>query len=73
MSATLKWRPIDSGRVLPYPLRAVMEKRFSSWPLRVGECWKSYFEGLADAGIEGAAEVLGLLAIHEEIELWLDY
>lgn len=72
MSATLKWRPVDKGDSLPVTLRFAIEKRMS-FPVRLGYNDRGYVQGLMDAGIGGAEELLELIDQHGEIELFCVY
>jgi hypothetical protein len=71
MSSTLYWVPTPRDRKpLPDRLKHALQKRYSS-PLHTkitgAEC--DYLEGLRDAGIDGAEELLEAVLQHGEIEL----
>lgn len=70
MSATLVWqvKPKSDYKSLPFQLRCVLEKKWI-FPVVVGFSDLYYLEGLKDAGIEGAEELMGLIHQFEEIEL----
>lgn len=74
MSATLYWYPVvpPKGHALPDQLRFVLQKDRGwerEWKIDVGH--RGYFEGLRDAGIEGAQAVLDALDKHDTIILEL--
>ena len=77
MSVTLTWRRIACGTRLPDALRRILEEHRMQDPRRV---WKvsqcedgDYFSGLANAGVDGAQEVLDALEDHGSIILELGY
>lgn len=70
MGLTLIWRPLAEGTDLPDELRRVLEAKYRThWPIRISRDEWGYFEGLRDAKISGAAEVLDLIEKHGELEL----
>jgi len=82
MSSTLLWRPAISqeGKSLPYELKRVISRRLWDTDGTIGDgtalvsnCDIPYLEGLRDSGIEGAAELIKLIAKHGEIVLWHEH
>ena len=73
MSTTLYWQPVPNLpplRSLPCGLKGFLAKRYldhgslkGSFTIRRGSLGAlNYLEGLADAGIDGAAELIGAIA-----------
>lgn len=80
MSASLHWRPVarEPHPTLPYALRRVLgtklwgEGEFGvNSPVEVGKSLLPYLEGLADAGVDGAAELVAIIRQHGVVELWI--
>ncbi len=73
MGMTLVWqiKPKSNYKSLPFQLRCVLERKWS-FPVVVGYSDIAYLEGLKDAGIEGAEELMELIHQFEEIELNLE-
>lgn len=79
MSSNLMWRPArppKSGS-LPKDLKFKISKRLwgtdgscGDGEATVTESDIPYLEGLADAGISGAAELIELIRKHGEVVLW---
>ena len=77
MSRSLYWRPVDiSNRSFPYDLKEAISKKL--WGS--GGCGEAamtindipYVEGLRDAGVKGAQELIDVLDEHKSIILWLE-
>lgn len=76
MSATLKWEPSKrKSQSLPDALKFVLRDKGGVTSERTifGRGNISYLRGLADAGVEGAQELIDAIDKHEEVELWLEY
>jgi hypothetical protein len=74
MSQSLYWVPAVArkGRVLPTDLKLALQRRDDGGPdMIVDASNRMYFEGLRDAGIQGAEEVLEALDKYGEIKLYL--
>lgn len=71
MSSNLYWRPVQSAKNdLPDSLKFALRKRFHTLerlPLSYKEL--GYFQGLLDAGVEGAQEIIDAIEKYEQIEL----
>jgi len=78
MSSTLMWKPLTGAQgSLSYELKRVISKRL--WDTD-GSCGGGvatmnstdldYLQGLMDAGIEGADEIIDLIHEHGDIQLW---
>ena len=73
MSGTLKWKPIKSKGSLPDELRFIFENKYS-FPVEMSSSDVSYIEGLRDAGIKSASDLLELLEKYPDgIELDVEY
>lgn len=71
MSGSLYWKPVSrDGYCLSNRLRDVFEK---SGKTKLNHEDYSYIEGLLDAGIEGAEDLLSAINEHGEIELDIRY
>ena len=70
MSATLVWqiKPTSRYKGLPIQLRYILEKKWC-FPKVVDLSDIPYFQGLNDAGIEGAEELIDIIKQFIEIEL----
>ena len=81
MSSNLMWRPFkEASGSLPKELKRAISKRL--WGSdgscgigddRVDESDIPYLEGLMDAGVKGAAELITLIRKHGEIQLWHEH
>lgn len=77
MGATLVWRPVvpQEGRELPYKFLAVLERREQG--LSVESYWGpddlDYLQGLKDAGIDGAEDMIAAIKKHGHIKLNREY
>jgi len=71
MSCSLYWKPIieNSFRVGDHILRNAIENRYSL-PTVIGFSAKNYLEGLRDAGVNGAEDLLEAIEKHGEIEVY---
>lgn len=72
MSSNIYWRPIVpiEGHRLPFALKSVLRKKFG-YPIQ-GVLQASdlgYIEGLKDAGIEGAEQLIEAVEKHQMIEV----
>lgn len=82
MSSTLMWRPATplEGAALSYELKKTLSRKL--WDTD-GSCGGGeallgirdipYVEGLRDAGVKGAAELIDLLNEHGAIILWHEH
>lgn len=68
-------RPIDHGKELPDELKYAMEKASSFHEGKTLAMTTSlpYYEGLRDAGIKGAQDVIDAIEKHERVEIFLSY
>lgn len=76
MSANLMWEPAKrKAQSLPDGLKFVLRDKYGWDGNRkiYGPGQLSYLRGLADAGVEGAEELIAAIEKHEEVELWLEY
>ena len=74
MSATLQWRPADSGyHDLDHELRFILQKSLlqDSKAHIFDEADVPYFQGLADAEVKGAEELLTAIQQHKRVEVTL--
>jgi hypothetical protein len=77
MSQSLYWKPIKPQRhsSLPSQLKFILQKRYDGLEtgesIILGEAVQPYLEGLADAGIEGAKELIAAIKRHEQVEIWV--
>lgn len=83
MSTDLYWRPapkdVPSGEDLPYALKKALARRLwghdgslRGGHIEVGKEIVPYLEGLADGGVEGAAQLINLIRAHDVVELWIE-
>lgn len=73
MSKDLYWIPITEERNrLPRDLRDIVNRRFSLPTKFVKAHHWGYFEGLVDAGVGGAQDVLDAFVKHEQIQLYAE-
>ena len=77
MSSSLMWKPRKAHGFLPKELKRVISRRLwdtdgscGGHPAVVDSRDIGYLQGLRDAKIEGAEELIGLIEKHGEIELW---
>jgi len=82
MSSTLMWRPVVpiEGYTLPYPLKKTLSRKLwdTDGSIGGGEATMTvadipYLEGLRDAGVDGASELIEILRKHEAIVLWHEH
>ena len=74
MSATLQWRPADSGyHDLDDALRFILQKSLlqDSQAHIFDAAEVPYLQGLADAEVKGAEELLTAIRQHERVEVTL--
>lgn len=82
MSTSLYWRPVPQdtppARDLPYDLKKAISQRF--WghdgslygdEVELTQAHVMYLEGLRDAGVDGAADLIAAIRAHGAIELWI--
>lgn len=72
MSATLIYTIPANNKSLPSALRVALQKRWD-YPRSVDNSDIPYLEGLADAQVEGAKELIALIEKHGRVELSLVY
>lgn len=75
------WRSVcRPGGELPCELKYKLSRKL--WgtdgsiggdPAIVGKQLVPYLEGLRDAGVEGASELIGLIKTHGTVELWHEH
>lgn len=83
MSTNLYWLPAPTNppkpRELPFQLKKALADRF--WghdgslygsPVTLGQEYTLYVDGLADAGVEGAADLLAAIRAHGAVQLWIE-
>lgn len=79
----LYWRPVPKPLPepdsLPDALRHMLSKRykdFGGWmsgeSMGMGEGHIPYLEGLRDAGVNGAQELINIIGEYGVVELWVD-
>jgi len=79
MSSTLKWRPANApSKSLPSDLKHPLSCRL--WEGSTGSGEKEmdlqdieYLEGLRDAGVKGAKELIEHIVLHGTIVLWHEH
>lgn len=73
MSMHLHWRPVNprTDRNLGQctALRTILRRRFGTFPLKLGIVTAEYLGALADADVDGAAEIRAAIFEHGEVEL----
>ena len=76
MSATLKWEPANrKAQSLPDALKFVLRDKMGIGDGRVcfGDQSMAYLNGLRDAGVEGAQELIDAIVKYGDVEVWLEY
>ena len=82
MSSSLKWRPaMSQSRTLPRPLKYPLSRRLWDTDGSTGhgdavvtvEEHLPYLEGLRDAGVEGAQELIDILNKHVAVIVWHEH
>lgn len=75
MSASLLWSPVSDGKTLPDALRFALEKRHPQWSgeLEYGARDLPYLQGLRDAGVDGAQDLIDIIEKHDQVRLWRQY
>lgn len=69
MSSTLTWRPIEEyNGALPDALKFAL-RNSKKLPMEFGHAEIPYVQGLIDAGVSGASELLALIEEHGVVEL----
>lgn len=82
MSSTLYWRPapkdVPAPRDLPTGLKWALARRLwghdgslNGDEIELDEAIVPYLEGLADGGVEGAADLIAALRAHGTVLLWI--
>lgn len=72
MSTNLYWKPaIKTGEGLSDQLKFALRKRYG-WPVSAicDENSIAYLQGLADADVRGAAELIAAIEKHGEVEIF---
>lgn len=81
MSSSLMWRPVDkTAHNLPDQLKRTLSRKL--WDTD-GSCGHGeatmthadipYLEGLRDAGVKGADDLIKIIEEHEAVILWHEY
>lgn len=73
MSTTLYWKPVTlEAGYLPDELKYILQKRYEGYieGVTIGPKSLNYLEGLKDAGVKGAEELMELIEQHEKIRIW---
>lgn len=80
MSSTLMWKPVKNAQgSLSYELKRTISRKL--WDTD-GSCGGSavinkdfipYLEGIRDAGIKGADELIKILETHGKVEIWHEF
>ena len=76
MSSHLYWEPVSAPKnSLPYDLLCALRKnpfkRIDDGAVFYNEGSLSYFQGLLDAGVQGAQQVIDAIIKHKEIKLFI--
>ena len=67
------WKPNqETGKSLDDDLKFILREKYQL-PYVFDESDKKYFIGLTDAGVKGAAEVIGHIDKHGSIKIWESY
>jgi hypothetical protein len=81
MSFNLYWRPVKptTAKSLPRDLKKPLAKRFfdsdgslKGGPVTLTDKDSDYLEGLADAGVDGAEELIEAIRRHGAVEVYID-
>lgn len=82
MSSTLMWRPATpiEGSSLPFELKRTLSRKLwdTDGSIGGGDAMMTvsdipYLEGLRDAGVRGAAELIGIIEQHGAVLLWHEH
>lgn len=81
MGSNLLWKPkVTEGEPLPYKLKRVISRKLwdtdgscGEGEATVDESLLPYLEGLKDAGIDGAEELIDIINTHKEVVLWHEH
>jgi hypothetical protein len=81
MSSSLMWKPVkQASGSLPKDLKYPISRRLWGTDGSMGygsaivdSSFIGYLEGLQDAGVKGAEELIGLINEHGEVELWHEH
>lgn len=81
MSTSMYWRPVPKEprpAELPYDLKRAIAQRLwghdgSLWgeATEIDRSILPYLEGLRDAGVDGAAELIAAIQQHDKVEVWI--
>lgn len=73
MSSNLVWRPeVKKGNRLSNDLKLILRRKWHL-PYTCSESDFPYIEGLKDAGVDGAEDLLSLILIHKVVILSEEY
>ena len=74
MSSSLNWSPAKSSGTLPSILKLAMSDRYSDSSGCIEHVFSgtdlAYLEGLRDAKVEGAQELIDLIVKHGEVRVY---
>lgn len=81
MSSTLVWRPdTNESNPLPDGLKYTLSKKLwgtdgscGGEPMRIGGSFVPYLEGLRDAGIDGAEELIDIIDRYGSVIVWHEF
>ena len=81
MSSTLMWKPVTQANgYLPDELKRTISRKLWDTDGSIGGGVEvvdgkdiPYLEGLRDAGVKGADELIDLIRVHGAIELWHEH
>lgn len=81
MSLSMHWRPVQPGNEwpsLPYALKRAVAQRLwhhdgslSGAEVEVGAEFVPYLNGLEDAGVDGATELIEAIRKHGKVGIWI--
>ena len=78
MSSTLMWKPNErEGSALSYDLKIILSRKVWGTDgstggdyVVIGSEYIGYLDGLDDAGVKGASELLKAIKEHGEVVIW---
>jgi hypothetical protein len=73
MSGSMYWKPRAGGERVPQALKSALQKRYKEWPRDFDYADQKYLEGLCDAGVEGAADLIDAITTHGTITVYIEY
>jgi hypothetical protein len=75
MSANLCWAPARRlPNYLPYELKVILQAKHGLDGRSIYTHEQTYYlQGLADAGIDGAQELIHAIDQYGQVEVWLEY